>query len=645
MTNAGPTIAPFAVLGPLLAAAAILVARRRAGTLAMLGASVAAVAAPITLARVASGARETVLLPGLPDLPLRLAIEPLSALLSTTVAVVSLLVFIYATGYMRGEASTPRFFAGLAFFSAAMQLLALAGDWLLFLVAWELIAVTSYLLIGHWFDRPGVGAAATRAFVTTRAADLGLYLGVFLVIARTGTNDMAATGTVTGRAATIAGFAFLVAAMGKAAQAPLQGWLLDAMAGPTPVSALLHSATLVVAGVVLLLRAYPLLGPRTLVVVGLVGGVSALVTGLMATASRDLKRLLAASTSSQLGLMLLGIGAGVPGAAVVHLVAQAATKSSLFLGAGIFQHARESTGFAELAGVGRARRGTAIGFTIAALGLAGVPPLAGFWTKDAIAAAAFLAPTRWLFAPLALGATALTGLYMARALRLIWHEPGPVAPRDESDGASAGQTAMGVGLAVLVFLAATLGLAVAPILRLLNLPLEASPISLSVLLNLIAAGLGLVGGWYLPTGRPLGPLSALAERGFRLDGGWDALLARPLLAAARSADRVDSVLHQGVLAGGRRVLGAAATLRALDTGIHGGVTGVGAGSLATAALSRAFDERGIDGVIRGIVSGTRALGARARRLQTGLVHQELLMSAGAIALLLAILVIGGLATR
>lgn len=645
MTFGGAGVAVFTILGPLAAAAAIPIARRRAGTLALLGAGIGVVAAPIALGRVAGGARAAILLPGLPDLPLRLVVDPLAALLTMVVATVSLLVFIYATGYMRGEPATPRFFAGLAFFSAAMQTLVLAGDWLLFLVAWELIAAASYLLIGHWFERPGVGAAATRAFVTTRAADLGLYLGIVITIARAGTSDMAAIGAVGGWAATLAGLAFLLAAMGKAAQAPLQGWLQDAMAGPTPVSALLHSATLVVAGVILLLRAYPLLGPGTLLLAGLVGGVTALLTGLMASAARDLKRLLAASTSSQLGLMLLALGAGAPGAAAIHLVAQAATKSSLFLGAGIFQHARNGTGFSELRGVGRARRGAAVGFTIAALGLAGLPPLAGFWTKDAIVAAAFLSPRGGVLGPLALVVTTLTGLYVARALRLIWRDAGSPEELAAPADSGVGPTAMGLGLAGLVFLAATLGLAVGPIAALLRVDIAVDLFSLSAVLSLIAAAFGLVGGWFLPAARPLGSLSTVAERGFQLGGGWSNLVARPLLAAARVADRGDQALHRGVHTVGARAIAGAAVLRAFDGWIHAVVRGVGRDSLAVARASRLVDERGIDGIIGAIVDGTRDLGERVRRLQSGLVHQELLLSAGGIVLLLVILVLGGLAAR
>nr|MDQ3317211.1 NADH-quinone oxidoreductase subunit L [Actinomycetota bacterium] len=232
-------VAPI-ILGPLVAAALILVLRRGAPALGLLGAGISLVAALFTLSRVAGGARYAAELPGLPGLPLRLVAEPLTALLAVLVAVVGFLVMVYAVGYMRGEESLPRFFAGMSFFVAAMQALVLAGDWVLLLAAWELIGFSSYLLIGFWFERPGVGPAATRAFLYTRTADLGLYAAIFVLISQSGTSEISRTLEAGGPAAVLAGLFLLLAAMGKSAQTPFHGWLLDAMAGPTPVSALLH---------------------------------------------------------------------------------------------------------------------------------------------------------------------------------------------------------------------------------------------------------------------------------------------------------------------------------------------------------------------------------------------------------------------
>ena len=600
------TFAVLCILAPLAVAALVLLLRRGAAALALAGMGAALPGSVFMLVQVAGGARYTAVLPGLPDLPLRLTVAPLTATLSTVVAVVGFLVMVYAIGYMAQERDKVRFFAGMSFFAAAMQALVLAGDWVLLLASWELIGVSSYLLIGFWFERDGVGAAATRAFLYTRTADLGLYAAIFILISRSGTSEITETLETGGAAAVIAALLLLLAAAGKSAQIPLQGWLQDAMAGPTPVSALLHSATLVAAGAILLIRAFPLFPESVLLAAGLLGGATSVVAGLIAVSNRDLKRLLAASTSSQYGLMLLAAGAGSYVAALIHLVAHAAMKSSLFLGAGVFQHARGSTAFDEIAGAGRERRLTFAAFTVAGLALAGVPPLAGFWSKDAVLAAAFESPYAWLLAPLGLAGTLLTGAYVARALRLLW--------RGNNEGEPvAGIGWMGAGLAGLATLAAVLGLGLEPLARLAGAEIPGDYLSMA--LGLGAAGAGLALGWFFSADRLLGPLRAPAERGFRFAGGFDGLVVRPALAVARALD-------------------------GLDNGIHGGVLSAGRAALAVAGASRSTDERGIDGLIGALVRGTRKLGGRARELQSGLVHKELMIAVGGGAVLLVFLVAG-----
>ena len=602
------TVAALAILGPLAAAALILILRRGAPALALLGTGISLVAALLTLSRVANGASYSATLPGLPGLPLRLVAEPLTSVLAATVAVVGFLVMVYAVGYMRGEGGLVRFFAGMSFFVAAMQTLVLAGDWVLLLAAWELIGFSSYLLIGFWFERPGIAPAASRAFLYTRVADLGLYAAIFVLISQTDTSKISRTLEVGGTAAVAAGLFLLLAAMGKSAQTPLHGWLLDAMAGPTPVSALLHSATLVAAGAILLIRVSPLLPPSVLLVVGFVGGLTALVTGLTALAQSDLKRLLAASTASQYGLMLLAVGAGSPIAALFHLIAHAAMKSTLFLGSGVFQHAAgDSTQLADLEGMGRARRLTFLGFAVAGLALAGVPPLSGFWSKDAILAASFVSPYAPLLAPLALAGTLLTGLYVGRALRLLWRGEGKSEP-------VAGERWMGAAIAALATLAAALGLALPPVADVLGAELPETALLVATI-GLVAALAGLALGWVFPAERLLGPLFGLAGRGFRINGGFDGLVARPALALAGA-------------------------LNAFDRGIHAGVLAVGSAALAVAGASRATDERGIDGLIAALARGTRDLGGRARELQSGLVHRELLLATVGTGLVFALLIVG-----
>ena len=628
------SISVLAILGPLGGAILALLVRRHASVLALVGAGIALAGSLVTLARVADGDRFATTLPGLPDWPLRLTVEPTGAILSAVVAVVSTFVLVYAAGYMASERDQVRFFAGMSCFVAAMQVLVLAGDWILLLAAWELIGLASYLLIGFWFERPEVGAAATRAFAVTRAADIGLYLGVIVIVAGTGTTAIDAASSMDGTPATVAGLALLLAAAGKSAQAPLQGWLLDAMAGPNPVSALLHAATLVVAGVVLLTRAFPLLPSGVLLAIGVVGGVSAIVTGLTAFSQRDLKRLLAASTSSQLGLMFLALGAGSVPAALFHLVTHAAMKSTLFLAAGVFQHDRHSTAFDDLQGIGRQRRATFAAFVVAGLALAGIPPLAGFWSKDAVIAAAMHSSSSAVLAPLAVAATLLTGVYIGRACQLLWSGDARTEDAAPNNG---GMLWMGAGLGVLAILATGLGLVLEPFGRLLDAEVPEDRVALAA--GLGAALIGLLAGWRVPAARLLGAALPAAERGFRIGAGWTGFIVQPSLWLGRGCDRLDRVIHDGVRRAGARALRLGSGSRALDERIHDGVEGVGRSSMLAARASGAFDRDGLDGFIAGLVRRTWRSGLLARQLQTGLVHRELLIAAGGTAVVLVLVFI------
>ncbi len=579
------TYVALTILGPLVAAAAILTLRRAAPALALIGTGVGLIGATVTLVRVADGARYATTLPGLPELPLRLTATSLTAVLAVVVAVVSTFVILYAVGYMAEDRSKVRFFAQMSFFAAAMETLVLAGDWVLLLATWELIGLASYLLIGFWYEEEGVGPAATRAFLYTRTADLGLYVGIFVLVSQAGTSEISRTLEIGGATALAASLLILLAAAGKSAQTPLQGWLQDAMAGPTPVSALLHSATLVAAGAILLIRAFPLFPPGALLVVGILGGVTAVVAGTIAVSERDLKRLLAASTSSQYGFMLLALGAGSPVAALAHLTAHAAMKSSLFLGSGVFQHARGSTDFSKLAGTGRERPLVFTGFVLAGLALAGVPPLAGFWSKDSVIAATYESSYVWLLFPLALVGTALTGVYVARALRLLWKG----RKRDET---VAGIVPMGVGLSGLVVLAVVLGFGLETLARLVGGELPKDTLTAIIGTGVALGGLAL--GWFVPADSLFGPVRSSAEKGFRIGGGFDQFIARPALAVARA--------------------------------------------------TRVSDERGIDGFIFALARNMRKLGGRARRLQSGLVHKELLLAVAGAAVILLYLAVGVIAT-
>ncbi len=598
------------LLAPLGAGGAILALRRAPAALAIAGAALGLAGALGLFAAAARGAQIMARLPFLPDMPLRLVATPLTATLALLVATVAAAVLLHAAGYMARDPERTRFFATMALFVAAMELLVLAGDWITLLAAWEMIGFASWQLIGFWHGRPGVAGAALRAFLYTRSADLGLYLAVFLLIGGAGTSEIAATLDVTGTPALAAGLLLLVAAAGKSAQLPFQDWLMRAMAGPTPVSALLHSATLVAAGAILLIRTAPMLPGTALVPVGLVGGLTAVIAGLMALAERDLKRLLAASTASQYGFMLIAVAAGAPVAALLHLIAHAAIKSALFLGAGVFQHDRKTTALDALAGAGRARPGIFAGFAIAALALAGLPPLAAWFSKEAILAASWTSPLAPWLVPLALAGALISGAYMGRVLLVLWTGP--------AERARAPVPFMAAGLWLLTGLAATLGAAFGPLEALLGGAVGDAP-GLLPLLGLAAGAGGLALGWTLPPDRLLGPLFRQAETGFGIAHALEALTARPALALAGAVERLETAIHAGILATGRAGLG-------------------------LAAAARLTDRDRIDRAIFALVNRLHATGQQLRRLQSGLVHRELALSMIGIALLVAVLLIAPLSS-
>lgn len=593
----------LALLAPLGAGLAIFASRRGAEALALLGAGLGLLGALGLFASAAGGVGVSASLPFLPDFPILLVAGRLTATLALTAAAVAAAVLAYAVGYMARDPERRRFFGTMLLFFAAMELLVLAGDWITLLAGWEMIGFASYLLIGFWHRRAGVASAATRAFLYTRSADLGLYLAAFVLIGATGSSQISATLAVTGTPALIAGLLLLVAAMGKSAQVPMQDWLMRAMAGPTPVSALLHSATLVAAGAILLIRAAPMLPPGALLVVGLVGGITTVVAGMMALAEPDLKRLLAASTASQYGLMLVALGAGAPVAALLHLIAHAAIKSSLFLGAGIFQHDRDGTTLEVLAGAGRARPGVFAGFAVSALALAGLPPMAAFFSKDAILAAALTVPAAPWLLPLALAGSALSGAYMGRALKVLW--AGERAER------RAPVPFMAAGMGALVTLAVVLGAGFGPLKTLLGTAPEAKPWIVPVL----GLGMGLGGlalGWSFAPARLLRQFLGPARNGFAVAGGMDGLITRPALALAALCERLEQALFAAVI-------------------------GIGRAGLAAGEVVRRTDRDTIDGMIFALVDHTVALGTRARRLQSGFIHRELALTAAGIALVIGIL--------
>jgi len=361
-----------------------------------------------------------------------LALDPLSFLMCLIVTGVSFLIHVYSIGYMEEEPDFARYFAFLNFFVFAMLLLALAGDLLLLFVGWEGVGIASYLLIGFWYERPKAAAAATKAFVVNRIGDLGLLLAILLSFHLFGTTNMDA---MFGQAIhqfspdsmtmTILTALLFIGAMGKSAQLPLHIWLADAMEGPTPVSALIHAATMVTAGVYLVVRMHPLflLAPDTLMCIGVIGGVTSLFAALAAVGQSELKRVLAYSTISQLGLMFLACGVGAFYAAMFHLMTHAFMKALLFLSAGNVIHMLHGKiDMKDMGGLSKVFTKTHIFFLIGVFAMAGIPPLAAFFSKDLILEQEYEAGFKTLFY-IGITSSLLTGFYLMRAYCLTFLGP------------------------------------------------------------------------------------------------------------------------------------------------------------------------------------------------------------------------------
>ena len=355
-----------------------------------------------------------------------LNVDGLTAIMLVIVTSVSLLVQFYSQEYMAGDSGYIRYYAFLSLFTGAMLGLVLADNLVIIYVFWELVGVSSYLLIGFWFDRPAAAAAARKAFLVTRLGDIGFLLAILLIFVKAGTFDvaeiqaLAVTGALSAAVLTAFALGAFAGAAGKSAQMPLHVWLPDAMEGPTPVSALIHAATMVAAGVYLVARLFPVFSQshEAMTVVGAVGGITAIAAASMALVMTDLKRVLAYSTISQLGYMMLALGVGGYVPAVFHLLNNAFFKALLFLGAGSINHATNTNDLRLMGGLRRDMPLTFATFVIAALSLTGIFPLSGFWSKDEIISAAY-EREMYLFL-LALVTVALTGLYMFRAVFLVF---------------------------------------------------------------------------------------------------------------------------------------------------------------------------------------------------------------------------------
>ena len=361
------------------------------------------------------------------NVPVALQLDQLSISFVLLITGVGSLIHIYSIGYMEHDANRRKFFAYLNLFVSAMLTLVLADNYLLLYVGWEGVGLASYLLIGFWMHKPSAATAAKKAFVVNRVGDVGLSLAVMLMFTAVGTvtfRGVAEHASHVGETTlTLIGLALLLAACGKSAQFPLQSWLLDAMEGPTPVSALIHAATMVTAGVYLIARSHAIydLAPTAQLAVVIIGGITLLMGAFIGTAKDDIKKALAGSTMSQIGYMILGVGLGPVGYifALFHLITHGFFKAGMFLGAGSVMHGMHDD--VNMRHYGALRKSMAITYATFGLGylaIIGIPPFAGFWSKDEIIHAAFHQGT--IVGLVTLIGAGVTAFYMTRVMAMTF---------------------------------------------------------------------------------------------------------------------------------------------------------------------------------------------------------------------------------
>ncbi|MCC5577728.1 NADH-quinone oxidoreductase subunit L [Microtetraspora sp. AC03309] len=573
--------------------------------------------ATLVLAVLTAVTRPTTSVPLFAGLRSGARVDGLSAVMVVTVSAVALAVLVFATGEMRAEESCGRFFGLMLLFTGAMLVTVTAADLAILLMAWEVMGAMSYALIGFWWRAPDRVRSADIAFVTTRAGDLGLYLSTGAALAATGSVGLAGLGESARPWRDIIAAGIVLAALGKSAQLPFSFWLSRAMAGPSAVSALLHSATMVAAGAYLLLRTQPLLTATgwAATLVAWAGALTALALGAVAVAQRDLKQLLAASTCAQIAFMVLGAGVAAVAGGTAQLVAHAAVKSLLFLGAGAWLAALGTKDMGELHGAAREYPLVGITFAVGGLALAGLPPLSLWVSKDAVLTVAADQSTPLYLVSLA--AALLAAAYAMKAVIAVWLPADAETRRDtERRGTRRVGLPERVPLPALALVAVLFGVAGIPAVfdgwrRLVGAPAEPGPAFAELLLSgALAVAVALVA---LAARRARVAAPGFLREWLFLERGVIAVVWRPLVALARALARFDD--------------------RVID-GFVGGVSRTGMG---LAALMRRTFEKGVDDVVRGVATGAARLGALARRPQTGQVHTYFAQAAVAL-LVLAVVV-------
>ncbi|MEV0634481.1 proton-conducting transporter membrane subunit [Streptomyces sp. NPDC050619] len=599
---------------PLAAGALLLGVGRRADRVAP-AVALTVTAAALGLAITAAFRHPSVRAPFLDGLPMRFAVDGLSGVLVITVTAVTLAVLLFSAAEFGADEARARFFGLMLLFAGSMLATVTAATLPVLLMGWEVMGATSWALIGYWWRDPERTSAADTAFLTTRTADLGLYLaaGAALASGQDPTLSLDGLARADDPWLSFLTAGIIVAALGKSAQLPFSFWLSKAMQGPSPVSALLHSATMVVAGAYLLLRTGPLLDASGWGddVVAWTGAATALCLGLVAVAQTDLKQLLAASSCAQIGFMVLAAGAGATSGGTLQLIAHAAAKSLLFLAAGAWLTALGTQRLPELLGAARHSRTVGVAFTVAALSLAGLPPLSLWAAKDVLLAGA-LDRSPWLYAAGLAGAV-LSAVYSAKALWYVWQRavPRPAAARRRIPGGAVTPLVL-----LAVACVALTPLAFPPLRdsvgRVLAGPVQPAPHAWELA---VSGGLALLAVAVTWTWRTRPSAKPLFVDWLHLERAAHLLLVAPVVQLAHLAAAFDD--------------------RVVDRAVDGSA----ALAMRFARWTDGVVERALDGTVTALAAGTRALGRWSRLPQTGQVHQYLAQAVAAFTVLAVVLVL------
>ncbi|HJV55383.1 MAG TPA: NADH-quinone oxidoreductase subunit L [Methylomirabilota bacterium] len=524
-------------------------------------------------------------------------VDQLTAVMLLVVTGVGFLIHLYSAGYMHDDHGYARFFTYLNLFVFSMVMLVLAGNFLVLYVFWEAVGLCSYLLIGFWYEKKSASDAGKKAFIVNRVGDFGFGLGIMLIWVTFGTVNYGevfakADASVSTNVYLAIALLLFMGACGKSAQLPLFTWLPDAMEGPTPVSALIHAATMVTAGVYMVARCHKLfeMAPLSLEIVAWVGGLTALFAASIGLVQTDIKRVLAYSTISQLGYMFVGVGVGAYAAGIFHLVTHAFFKALLFLGAGSVIHGLSGEqDLRKMGGLAPRMMTTTVTFLVGAFGLAGVPPLAGFFSKDEILGAVFHGHRYLLWALLLVGAF-MTAFYTFRLVFLAFFG-GPRMPKEVAHHIHESPAVMTLPLVVLAILTVVAGLAVgipssqgtafahflAPVLPLEEAEHSAGVAFSLLVLSALVAIAGVALAWMVYGRAPVraasigvarNPVHKLLIEKYYVDEIYDALFVRPIYHLSLWLARVfDPGLIDGIVNGvATLVVGWARGLRRVQTG-------------------------------------------------------------------------------